>query len=265
MYRWDGITDDHFHCQRLSLPELYRLYSLSTMAGSSRTFLVENDGLWHEVDMRDISIPALPSDENAIRVELIGDQVSGDGYHFGMVYRVEEECSPKASKVMVQINDLRRTTNQVKFVKVTPRDPDRVHSPKLNSDLSMLCIDGDLYDLSSATVDIMAMATPFSGHISSSRVEILFSPDNQFLCSIGSDGFRIFQICRSTETIVELCVGGAKFSDLLLGSDSLRVRGVFHPHRPILVLYAKGNSGWEVIEVNLSSLEAISLQAPQFP
>ena len=221
--------------------------------------------------MRDTCISSsqqLSSDVNATRTNIICFQVSADGCHTGMVYRVEADSSPKQVKVFVKITDLRRFTDEVKYV-TSLEDAAEIEEYKyrfkLNADLSMLLRQDVLYDLSSATVDVMA--TQFSGSVGKSFVDqwrkIRFSSCNHFIACFDSRDVKFYQICRCTKTLVELSVRGAQFS------SGEWCDGSFHPQLPILVLCAivrKSDDridSCEMIAVNLSRLEAFSLQLPR--
>lgn len=234
---------------------------------STEAFLILNQKITNEVDMRDLTIKFLTemhSDVNPVRTLKLYHQVSSDGHHLGIVYCVYDEPVSRKGKLFVAIADLRLLKNNTKHVTICEDMADEDYDEdyykdfvyymfKFSADLSILHAQGGIYDLLSDDM----MTVRFSGHIADDWVandpeDIIFSPCNRFVCFIIHHDFHIFEICRLKKILMKLNVCGAKFS------SKVDCHGKFHPNLPIILLCSQStNEEYDFIKVDLLSLEAI--------
>lgn len=241
---------------------------------STKAFCVLDDSIIHEVDMRDL-ISQLSTEMqsypiNTRRTRRHHSQVSGDGCYVGLVYGVSDDDDPIADgeSLFVQITDLRLLKNNSKHMRLHVAVAASKPVVVFNIDLSILYANERIYDLLATTDDMMAVPFSYSNEYISDPVHnVIFSPCNRYVCFLIRRDFKLYEICRSTRTLMELSVRGAKFSSYA------GPFGKFHPNLPILLLAGGlviaddgGDNGDdelnEVIEVDLSTLEAVNVPPP---
>lgn len=282
--RWNNIVQGNLDYQQTEFDwPVFHNAHLQIVSGSTKVFLVLGSSrTWYEVDMRRFPISLfaeLQSDATGKRAErVLHRQVSSDGHYLGLLYWLSDETTSNEETLLVQIIDLRLSMDDTTYIKLCENFADNfsdgliTKNTTFNSDLSMLFLKNIMYDLSLTTHG--ATATRFSWPATdetSLPTNVLFSACNRFLCLIEKKSqFKIYKLCRSTKTLRELCVDGARFSKDI-AFDPI---GKFHPHLPILILSGRyGPIKWipnetgqmenyEIIEVDLSSLKAHKLPPP---
>lgn len=283
--RWNNIVQGNLDYQQTEFdwPNFHNAH-LQIVQGSSKAFLVLGSSrtTWYEVDMRRFPISLsteLQSDATGNKAErVLHSQISSDGHYLGWLYWLSDETTSNEETLLVQVTDLRLSMDETTYIKLRENFADdsldwlTIRNTTFNSDLSMLFLKNNVYDLSLTTHE--TTATRFSwptADETTSPTEVLFSPCNRFLCLIEKKSrFKIYKLCRSTKTLRELCVDGARFSNPIRYGPI----GKFHPHLPILLLSGRSESikwipnetgqieGYEIIEVDLSSLKAHKLPPP---
>ena len=286
-YRCNDVTQGNLQFQRTELDWPYLgAINLQIVQGSTKAFLVVHPcPIWNEVDMRDFPINTsadIQFDATVDRTqEILYHQISSDGQYLGCVYCVSDESISDRKKVLVQMIDLKLSVNDTTSISLCENladdflDIETCHTREtitFSPDLSILFLINRIYDLSLTTHE--ATTARFSWSMPDTMCpwySIQFSPCNRFLCLIDHEcQFRIYELCRSTKTLSELCVRGARFS-----KKPLDCVGKFHPHLPVLLL--GGNldlismfsdepvqvKNYEIIEVDLARLEADKLPPPQ--
>lgn len=240
-YRWNDITQANLDYQQTQLEwSGVKKIHLQIARGSTKAFLVlDRHRIWNEVDMTDFPVKA----STEIRVDLterspediLVFQLSSDGHYLGIIYQVYHARTYRPPKLFVQIIDRRLSKNTTKHWQLSEevaQDPlgGPLRKAAFSADLSILYDGLWLYDLNSATDDVRPARFAWSN---SHGVEmgVLLSPCNRYMCSMLGRTFKIYELCRSTKVVTELCVHGAQFS-----SEIHQCVGDFHPCLPILVL-----------------------------
>lgn len=236
---------------------------------STKAFCVLNHRVTNEVDMRDlISQLSTEMHSNPIntRTRRYCSQVSSDGCFVGFVYGVFDNPTSDEGKVFVQIIDLRLLKDNSKHMRLSEDVAAAKLVVEFSTDLSILSVNIRIHDLLSTTDDMMAVPFSYSSEeISDPIDQVVFSPCNRYVCFLIRHDFKLYEICRSTRTLMELCVRGAKFS------TKVHPFGKFHPNLPILLLGGRIIADEDehpqkvsnrVFEVDLSTLEAIEIPPP---
>ncbi len=242
--------------------------------GSTTAFFILGGRLRFEVDLQNLTVnPTSVWERDVITVaeRFLHTQVSRDGRYVGCVWR---NTDANKREVSVQIIDLSLSRNNPNTSRNLTLVEDGSHY-KFSPDLSILWGGSHCYDLSVATSE-MPM-TPFScptWGFSTSASEllpdtgILFCPRNRYLCIILRFDFKVFEIRRSTNTLLELRVRGIGFDR---NSDEGDYKsGAFHPSLPFLLIFgllpeddglsAKTNS--QAIEIDLLTFQTTKVPLP---
>ena len=284
IYRWDNIVLDTYdggeRSVSLCMPLMKNIGTknrfrprLQMVESSTKAFLVSDDRMLNELDLRDLTIDS--PGEVGSHIDEYDDsdlyghrQVSTDGHHVGFFYRFIDESDPSKKEAVVQITDLTRPENSAKYVKLVEPTPDPRNPWTSSADLSLLYTTEGIYDLSSSNTNTTTTRLHHpdwdSWHchtVWDAQDHVIFSSCNcfvfLFLPNVGS--FKILKICRGTKSLIELHVRGP--ASLLSGRSS----GAFHPNLPIFLLGPPRNYVYErhlpcpLVQIHLSTLETAEL------
>jgi hypothetical protein len=237
-------------------------FHVQAVKESTTAFLILHDRSLSEVDLRTLTIN--PNEPKVISSskKFLHCQVSRDGRFVGLVWG---NTNPNKREVTVHIiglsvsGDKPVTSRNLTLVKGYP-------VLRFSSDLSILCEGSHCYDLCVETHE-MPM-TPFTcptGVISTAFLDdVLFCPHNRYLCLTFKSDFKVFEIRRSTKTLLEMPVRGIDFN-----GDSgkwLYKCGAFHPSLSFLLLvHFRFEDNGAASNGQVTEIDLLTLKKTKFP